>query len=270
LAHGDVRRRDPCQIRSVSGRDRDAPQLRAVAPLVALGQPRRLVGPVALVANGAKVVGVTSAELLRPLQGTPVAVMTKLDGSALVPVVSWTLGRYSGLALIELGARTAGGDDVVPLDIGAVCATIDTRGAPAVLATIAPAGAGFVRTMVEVRVEPDDGGGMTDTVKRLATPVDPAQAAGALVEGALLFAWFPPDPALGRPSEVLATALAYPLRSDPARPRHPSAIAELIGLDDLGRVLLGELEPEARDELPQVAGEIEDRPAADRPIGVDE
>lgn len=239
-----------------------------MAPLVTSGSAPGLVGPVTLVAHGERTVGVTSAELVRPHAGDSpfggvlgeLAVVVALDGSVVVPVARWTIGRYSGLALLSLASPLAAGHDVVPLSIAAVCATIESRGAPAGLVAIAADGAGYRRALIPVHVEADDDGGMRDEPRHLASPLDAADAATA-VDGAPVFAWFPPDPVLGRPSEVVLVALAAPCRLQPARPRETAAIAELIGLEDLGRALLiseSAAEPELRPELAQVAGEISD------------
>ena len=72
-----------------------------------------------------------------------------------------------------------------------------------------------------------------------------------------MFAWFPPDPALGRKSEILALALAYAYRQQMYAPRGRPASAELVGLDDLARALPFS-SPEQEPELGQVAGEIRD------------
>lgn len=255
-------------------RDQSSAELRAVAPIV-VAADRRLVGTVTLVASGDQVIGVTSAELLRPLQATSLAVVTKLDGSAATPVSAWFMGRYTGVALVELATELPTGHDVVPLAIGAIHASVDVHGAPAALVAIAAAaaGAGFTRRLIPVHVDRDDGGGMSDQIAYLASPIDPADAELA-VEGCAAFAWLPAEPALGRASEVVAFAVAYPYRAQIARPRETPVIAELIGLEDLGRALLATSEPEPPAELTSVSGEIEDRPApsdsADPLAGLDE
>ncbi|MGN6104278.1 MAG: hypothetical protein ACTHU0_04175 [Kofleriaceae bacterium] len=247
------------------GRDRDAVELRAVAPLVASGSAPGLVGPITLVAHGERTVGVTSAELVRPHAGESpfggalgeLAVVVALDGSAAVPVERWTIGRYSGLALLSLAAPLPTDREVVPLQIAAVCASLETRGAPAGLIALAADGVGYRRALIPVHIEADDDGGMRDEPRHLVRPLDAADAK-MVVDGAPVFAWFPPDPVLGRPSEVVLVALAAPCRMQPARPREIAAIAELIGLEDLGRALLTSAEPDPRPELVQVAGEISD------------
>lgn len=241
----------------------EAVELRAVAPLVALptGSPPdpaavpQLVGAVMLVANGDRVVGVTSSELVRPLDGMPLAIVTKLDGSASIPVSSWSMGRYTGVGLVEIDTAMPSDHDVVPLPIGAVRATPETRGAPAGIAAIVAAERGYRRALVPVHVDADDGGGMSDTITHVASPIDPAHATLA-VEGAPLFVWFPADPALGRPSEVLAVATLQPYRAATAKPRETPVIGELVGLEDLGRALISAPKPDERPELPEVAGEI--------------
>jgi hypothetical protein len=229
-----------------------------VAPLLALGGGApKLIGPITLVINEGHVVGVTSAELLRPLVGTQLAIGTKLDGSAHTLIASWGMGRYSGVGLVELDGELPTNHDVVPLPIASVNASINIHGAPAALATIVASAGGYERLMVAVHVDADDAGGMSDHAIHLASPLDAAFATIA-VEGAPLFAWLPADPALGRRSEVVVFALAYPYRARIAKPRETPVIAELVGLDDLGRALISVPEPEERPELGEVAGEIDD------------
>src|ERR1041384_2986711 len=122
-----------CQSECVFGSDPDARELRAVAPLFVDG---KLVGPVTLVRNGDRTIGATDAELLRPHVGAQLSVATMLDGSAIVPVGNWGLSRNAGLGLIELASPIDTGLDVRPLDLGAVCASVDTRGMPSVLVGI--------------------------------------------------------------------------------------------------------------------------------------
>jgi len=244
----------------VRDRDRDARELRSVAPLLVHGQ---LIGPVTLVRNGDKTIGATDAELLRPHVGAQLSVATKLDGSAIVLVGNWGLSRHAGLGLIELASPIETGLDVRPLDLGAVCASVDTQGMPAALVGIIRDGAGFARSWVPVQVDKDDGAGMSDTVARLASPLEDAHI-GIAVDGASLFAWFPANPALGRAGEVLVLGLAQAYRGF-AKPREPPVIAEIVGLDDLGRALIAsQRNAEREPELPQVAGEIEAKPDAKR------
>jgi len=244
---------------------RDARELRSVAPLLIDGV---LIGPVTLVHNGDKTIGATDADLLRPHVGAQLSVATMLDGSAIVPVGNWGLSRYAGLGLIELVNPVAPGLDVCPVDLGAVCATVDTRGTPAALVGIVRDGTGFARSWVPVQVDSDTSAAMTDQSTRLASPIDDIHV-GAAVDGASLFAWFPANPALGRASEVLVLGLAQAYRGF-AKPRERPVIAEIVGLDDLGRALLAAYRAEEREpELRQVAGEIEDpasslRAASDR------
>ena len=238
----------------VNGRDRDARELRSVAPLLVNGV---LVGPVMLVQNGGKVIGATDPELLRPYVGAQLTVATMLDGSAVVAVGNWGLSRHAGLGLVELASPLASGLDVRPLDLGAVCASVDTRGTRAALVGIVKDGSGFARSWVPVQVDQDDSSGMADAALRLASPVEDSHV-GMAVEGASLFAWFPPNPALGRASEVLVLGLAQAYRGF-AKPRDHPVIAEIVGLDDLGRALIAAQRTEEREpELRQVAGEIED------------
>nr|HEX4315603.1 hypothetical protein [Kofleriaceae bacterium] len=232
-----------------------AKELRAVAPLVIAGT-RQLVGTCTLVTNGAVTVGFTSSELLRLVAGQQLAIATKLDGSQLVPIGSWGPGAYTGLGLVTLATPFVVDPrlDVMPIAIGSVCATVDNRGSPSVLVAMMPSPTGYARVVVPVHL--DAVGDGSDVVARLATPLDQADASVA-VEGTPVFAWFPPDPALGRKSEVLALALAYAYRQQLYAPRGRPAIAELVGLDDLARALpYGS--PEQEPELGQVAGEIRD------------
>ena len=75
----------------------------------------------------------------------------------------------------------------------------------------------------------------------------------------------PPDPLLGRKSEVVVVAQGITYHRKTFQPRTIPAVAELVGLEDLGRALpyaAPETEP---SELVQVAGEIQDRPPAQEP-----
>lgn len=251
-------------------RDRDAVELRALAALVA-SATRELVAPVLLVTNGTKVIGVTSAELLRAWEPKQLSVLLAFDGSAAVPVVHWGFGRYSGVGLVELAGSGRAGADVQPLPIGDVCASQDTRGAPSAIATIMVANGRLVRELIPVHVDVVDGGGMSDDPVRLASPIDPNHR-GAPIEGGVLFTWFPPDPVLGRKSEVLAVAMASPYRAGTFQPRATPAIAETIGLDDLGRALISVAPTPERPELAQITGEIAEVRAEREPVldGIDE
>lgn len=223
-----------------------------MAPLLANGE---LVGPITLVQNGAKTIGATDAELLRHLVGQQLSVATMLDGSQPVAVGNWGLSRQAGLGLVELIGPIAAGADIVPLDLGAVCATVDTRGMPAVLVGIARDGAGFTRSWIPVQIDSERPAG-PDAPTRLASPIDDAHV-GANAGGAGLFAWFPANAALGRASEVLVLGVAQAYRGF-AKPRPHPVIAEVVGLDDLGRALLASQKLEEREpELRQVAGEIQ-------------
>jgi hypothetical protein len=237
----------------VQGRDREALELRSVAPLLVDG---KLIGPVMLVRNGDKTIGATDAELLRPYVGAQLTVATMLDGSATAVVGNWGLGRYAGLGLVELVAPIEPGLDVRPIDLGCVCASSDTRGTPSALVGIVRDGTGYARTWVPVQVDTETGAGMSDLISRLASPLDDDHV-GMAVEGASLFAWFPPNAALGRPSEVLVLGLAQAYRGF-SKPRTRPVIAEIVGLDDLGRALIAAARTEEREpELRQVAGEID-------------
>lgn len=233
---------------------RDARELRSVAPLLVEGE---LVGSVMLVRNGNKTIGATDAELLRPHVGAQLTVATMLDGSAVVPVGNWGLSRNGGLCLIELVNPVETGLDVRPLGLDAVCATVDTRGAPAALVGIIREGKGFARSWVPVQVDRDSTIGANDPMSRIASPLEDAHV-GMRVDGASLFAWFPPNPALGRGGEVLVLGIAQAYRGF-AKPRERPVMAAIVGLDDLGRALIAAQKTEEREpELAQVAGEIED------------
>ncbi len=227
-----------------------------MASLVVLGMSPTLVGPILLVQSGTKVVGVTSVELLRPQQGLPLAVLTAFDGSTQLAVTRWSAGRYTGVGIVELEpASTPLTGDVVPLDVHAVHASPDTRGAPAALVTVVQADRGFARVVVPVQVDADDGGGMSDRITRLASAMEGSGPAVA-TDGAPLFAWYPAVPALGRPSELLAVAVSTPYRAAVSKPRPTAVLGELLGLEDLGRALLEPQEPDPERERARAAGEI--------------
>lgn len=224
-----------------------------MAPLLVEGE---LVGPVTLVQNGNKTIGATAPELLRPYVGAQFTVATMLDGSESILVSNWGLSRHVGLGLLELAGPVEPGLDVRPLGLGAVCATLDPRGAPAVLVGIVREGNRFARSWVPVQID-NDAAGMTDTIARLASPLEDRHV-GMVVDGASLFAWFPPNPALGRAGEVLVLGLALAYRGF-SKPRERPVIAEIVGLDDLGRALIAAQKIEEREpDLQQIAGEIED------------
>jgi len=225
-----------------------------VVPLVVLGASPAFVGPVTLVENAGKIVGITSVELLRPQQGMPLAIVS-LDGRHQLPVKSWSAGRYTGLGLVEIEGPIPPAMEIATLGLGAVTASTDTRGVPAALIVVAPHGAGFERSVVPVYIDTDDGGGMADTVTRLVSPMDAAHAQVA-GDGAPLFAWFPPEPKLGRPSEVLVVAIATRYRAGIVKPRETPVLAELSALDDLGRALYSHPTPDERPELAPVTGEV--------------
>ena len=228
-------------------------ELRALAPIVVASAPAQVVAAATLVSNGEHIVGVTDAELLRPFHGQRLAI---LDGDRAIAITKWGMGRYTGVGIIEIGELGAA-TELVPLPISAVCASINTHNAPAAIVTLAKSSAGHERHLIAVHVDPDDATGMSDRPTYVATPIDPAHAAIAIA-GCPVFAWFPPDHVLGRPSEVVLVALAYPYRGS-ARPRATAAIAELVGLDDCGRALISEPDPAERPELAPAAGEIEQK-----------
>jgi hypothetical protein len=230
------------------GVDRNARELTSVVPIITAGKGD-LVAPCTFVTSGKRTIGVTSSERLRPLQGVPLVIATKLDGSATIPVASWSMS-FGGIAIVELGGALTG--DVTALEVGKVCATMNTRGAPAALVAIEKSGKGFVRTIVQVDVDVIDGNGMSDVITRLASP---REASKLDADGATLFAWFPADPALARPAETLLVALGLTYRHATFKPREQPALAELVGLEELGRALaFAAPKPEARDK--SVTGEI--------------
>ena len=240
------------------GTREQANELRAVAPLVVMGPTLQLVGPCTLVTNGTQTIAFSSAELLRKA-GEPLAIALTLDCSKTLPVSSWSMGRVPHMGVIELGQPFPKDKklDVEPLPIGSLCATVDTRGAPSALVTVERAKQGVSRRVISVHVDNVDGGGMSDDVLvRLASPDDAADSE-VNIDGAALFSWMPPDPVLGRKSEVLAVALASPYLTKTFKPRELAAIAELFGLDDLGRALPWDgTKAEGSNELGQIAGEI--------------
>ncbi len=238
------------------GRDRDDVQLRSVAALVN-ADTKQLLGPVMLVTNGHKTIGITNSEIVRSWEPARLRLATAFDGSSYTPVANWYLGRYSGVALVELATNIEGGD-ITPLPIGAVCATAETRGAPSALVTVVEKDGKLAREVIPVHVDKSDAGGMSDEITRLASPMEPLHV-NQKIDGAVLFSWFPPDPVLGRKSEVLAVAVAYPYKLGILKPRDLPAFAELLGLDDLGRALIQSAQaPEERPELLTVTGEIAD------------
>lgn len=223
-------------------------------------EPLELIGACTLVTNGARTVALSSAELLRNAP-EPVAIALTMDGKKTLRIAQWSMGRIVGVGIAELAEPfPKTGTDLVPLQLAAVSATVDTRGAPSALVWIAKDGPLFVRRAVPVHVDAIDGGGMSDEVLvRLASPDDAADGA-APIEGAPLFSWMPADPVLGRKSEVVMVALGLPYRQKTFKPRANPALAELAGLEDLGRALPweGPGQPEGSNELGQVAGEIRD------------
>lgn len=239
-------------------RERDALELRAVAPLVVTGT-EALVGPALLVTAGARTVVLTSVDVLRAYPGRQLAIASRLDGSALVEVASWGLGRYAGIGVIELASPVPEEADVVPLSLGSICATVDTRGAPSALVTICDTAPPFVRAVIPVHVGRGESGGICDApIAWLATTVDPAHAS-VPIDGAALFSWFPADPVLGRDREVLAVAVAEPCAAIASRRRagRGAPIAELLGLGEIGRALMGNQPEPQRTDLHEVAGEID-------------
>ena len=248
--------RKACERRGVKGDPREATaELRCVAPLVVLGpEGRQLLGPCLLITNGMQTIAVASSEVLRTAR-EPLAILTRLDGSTHLLVKAWQLARHSAIGIIELGEGVQFSPEIHPLHLSLLSAAVETRGAPSALITIRPEGSGFVREVIGVRIEVDDGVGMSDELVRLVSPLDAVES-GTLVDGSPLFAWMPPDPLLGRTSEVIAVAIGVVARARTA-PATSNAIAELVGLEDAGRALpWGETTPAPSNDLGQVAGEI--------------
>jgi hypothetical protein len=227
-----------------------AHELRCVAPLVTLGATPALVGSCTIITNGDRAIAFSSAELLRKA-AEPLAIYTRLDGSSHLAVTRWTLGLSGCIGMIEIPPGTAFSTDVHPLYLASVHASLDTRGAPSALVAF---DASLQRRIVGVHVDNGDPNG--DDPIWLAT----SEGDAGNVDGSPLFSWLPPDPVLGRASEVVAVALAIAYRGVLV-PRGRAPIAELIGLDDLGRALpWAEQTPPPRTELEQVAGEIGKKP----------
>lgn len=234
-----------------------------MAPLVVTGgDAPKLVGPCTLVTNGTKTIAFSSAELLREAP-EPLGIALTMDGKVTLPVTQWIAARNLGMGIIELGAPYPKDNeelDVVPLDLGAISATVDTRGAPSALVTIVASQHGFSRRAVPVHVDLVDGAGMSDDVLgRLASPIE-AGDVGAAIDGAALFSWLPADAVLGRPPEVVAIALGITYRQKTFKPREHDPISELLGLEDLGRALPfeGKKAEEGSNALGQIAGEIKE------------
>jgi hypothetical protein len=220
-------------------------ELRGVAPLRA---GHVTIGPVTLVSSGDQIIGFTSAELLRTNEAAGLSIATKLDGSATIPIKAWTMGRYTGIGLVELAKPLPTDSDVTAMSLGAICATVDTRGAPSALVTIHD----NKRAVIPVYV---DAVGGFEVVARLATPMaDPP--ANILVDGSPIFAWFPAERALGRPAATLACAVGYFYRSQTFKPRERAAVTELVGLEDLGRAM--SWKASERPDPKQVAGEFDE------------
>jgi hypothetical protein len=163
------------------------------------------------------------------------------------------------MGVIDLGTAfpTDPSLDVEPLQIAAVCATVDTRGAPSALVTVEWTGTSIARRVIPVHVDALDGGEMSDDViTRLASPVEPTDV-DAPIDGAALISWMPADPVLGRSPEVVAVALGSAYRERTFKPRSLPPLAELWGLDELARLLPWRAaEHPPSNELGQVAGEI--------------
>lgn len=243
-----------------------ANELRAIAPLIVTGPagtPPQLVGPCTLVTNGTQTIAFSSSELLRHA-GEPLAIALTLDCTKTLPVTAWAMSRSPHMGIIELGTTFPlkdGALDVEPLAIASVYATVETRGAPSALVTFQELAPGKLsRRIIPVQVDAIDGGGMSDDViTRLASPTETLDI-DAECDGAALIAWMPADPVLGRRQETVLVALGVTYRQQTFKPRDLPPIAELHGLEDLGRALPlhAAKEKAASNELGQVAGEIKD------------
>ena len=247
-----------------------------MAPLVTLGDKPTFVGPCTIVTNDERAVAFSSAEILRRA-AEPLVIYTRLDGSSSIPVKAWQLGMRGGVGLIDIPPGTAFSTDVHPLHLSSVYATLDIRGAPAGLVTFT---ASFERRVIGVHVDNADPTGEDAVWLATAASIErsgsagPRSAAegprgesidddGVEVDGAPLFAWMPPDPVLGRAGETVVVALAVTYQQGALAPRKRPPLAELVGLDDLSRVLpWAEQTPPPRNELEQVAGEIGAPPRA--------
>jgi hypothetical protein len=227
-----------------------------VAPLVTLGDKPTFVGPCTIVTNDERAVAFSSAEILRRA-AEPLVIYTRLDGSSSIPVKAWQLGMRGGVGLIDIPPGTAFSTDVHPLHLSSVYATLDIRGAPAGVVSFT---ASFERRVIGVHVDNADPTGEDALWLATAASTDDD---GVEIDGAPLFAWIPPDPVLGRGSEVVIVALAVTYQQGALAPRKRPPLAELVGLDDLSRVLpWAEQTPPPRAELEQVAGEIGAPPRA--------
>jgi hypothetical protein len=254
------------------GRDtrESATELRAVAALVVTGgETPQLVGACTLVTNGNQTIAFSSAELLR-LAGEPLAIALTFDCKQTLPVNAWVMSRSHAMGIIELGTSFPTGEqlDVQPLAIASVCATVDTRGAPSALIGVQKTETGWSRRLISVHVDAVDGGGMSDDIiSRLASP-DSALDIDAEIDGAALYSWMPADPGHGRPPETVLVALACKYLQGTFKPRDLPALAEVTGLEDLGRALPFHAPAKApTNDLGQVAGEIKEiAPAVPDPL----
>lgn len=231
-----------------------ARELRGIAALIVTGESPQLVGPCTLVTNGTTTIAFSSSELLRAAP-EPLAIALTLDCKKTFPVTAWHLTRTPHLGVIELGAEFPSDPalDVEPLPMAAVCATIDTRGAPSALVTMQSTETGVERRVIPVHVDALDSDGVSDDViTRLASPDAPADV-DVPIDGAPLISWLPADPLLGRPAEVAVVALGCTYAEKTHKPREQPAMAELWALHDLGRVLPWQSREHA--DLAQVAGE---------------
>jgi hypothetical protein len=225
-----------------------------------MGARPQLVGSCTLVTNGVHTAAFASAEVLRQAPD-PLVIAVNFDLSRTVPVPTWMQGRHAAIGIIDLATTFPrdGKLDVEPVAISAVCATVDTRGGAAALVTIREIEGKYSRHVVSVQVDSVDGAGMSDEPTRLASPFEEAEAAG-ITQGGALFAWLPADPVLGRKSETVVVALGVPYLAKIFKPRDLPPIAELVGLEDLGRAVMWNAEMvESGNDLAVVAGEIREK-----------
>lgn len=211
----------------------------------------KLLAPCILVTNGARTIALASAEVLRKA-GEEIAIATRLDGSTLLPIKAWHLGRHPAIGVIDLG-DAAFTDEVRPIELTVILASGDARGAPAALIGLRLDAGVFARIAVGVHIVRDDGGGMSDVITRHAVTQERLPD-GVILDGSSLFAWMPADPVLGRASEVVAIALGVVPRTQVFGAYAP--VCELVGLEDAAIALPWLEQPQVQEAPSQVAGEI--------------
>jgi len=180
-------------------------------------------------------------------------IATRLDGSATLLTGDWMIGRYAGVGLIDIDDDIPPNHEIQPLSVDAVHASLDVHGAASAIVTIEASGLGFERSLIPIDIDRDEGGELSDQIAYLASPLHPAHVSAPVV-GAIAFAWLPPEPALGRPGEVVAFGLSHAYTGT-RKLRATSPIAELVSLEDLGRALIG-MGGQTGTELDSVTGEI--------------